>query len=679
MKIQQIQTTKMLLRPRNIVDKEKPKYTGKNESIFCSNSNSPHYILAKKTNRPYTIIFKGELVHIVDGGIHADNMRHFLRSIRNNIDIKMHDVLINRHDRNTKQLKSVEEQLKNLNERHANYGFEYIAVPVLASVPLLNLQDQYQRIMGEFEEFTPENIKSKKEKLLNFLKEIYMHPKLYSEQIGYMDGIGQGIEYTYGIIQEINKLVKKCAFIYVPSGHPTDATLKWLAGERGLKPELYHYISTGEDIDNKIKNIQKELADKNWYTFNLLSLSDAKIVGVKNTDWKQDYIFAAYDSCVTDSARGVYNLSPIRKENDIIGYSFSEKYTNDYPYKEFPLNKEVANLLPFVGKNKKEVLATKEETELFLKNKKNPKLQNKLFKIEDVFSKLEIERNKLNIQGKYVDSSLKLFFDENSDEIIIFRKCDCEKSGRPSVLPIWGSCYAVMNAISRDIGIHEKSGSLYDIYSSHLRSALNDINRKNFGVAEYCLSEANKIAKVFSQRSPVYKDLYRAAEELGKLYLANGNYDDALGCLNFAIDTLALNFTKHTKSKNIETVKLNYNNYLSYKSITKNYDKAIKEYNNLPAIIRLFASKPTYPTNYGQEKTYQYAENEYKFYVLKFADLYRSIAGICRMKKENYAAMVCDAAVKDILNCNQRGNQIISRRAEKIQYIGDLYNEIKPN
>ena len=64
--------------------------------------------------------------------------------------------------------------------------------------------------------------------------------------------LSQGIEHTYGVIQAINAIIKKGNSVYVPSGHPNDLTLKWMAAQKGLKPELYHYIATGKDMNNSV-------------------------------------------------------------------------------------------------------------------------------------------------------------------------------------------------------------------------------------------------------------------------------------------------------------------------------------------------------------------------------------------------------------------------------------------
>lgn len=622
-------------------------------------------------NSPKTIVFHGRIVHIIDGGIHADNMKHFMHAMKSSAEITMHDVEVNSKDIYTKQLKSVEEQLKKLNERSDDYSSEFIALPVLAQVPLLNIQDQYKEVIGEDITLTPQNIKSNKAKLMTFLRKIYERPEWYREYTGYMDPILQGIEYSYGIIQEINKLVAKKAKVYLPSGHPNDLTVKWMAGEKNLKPEIYHYIATGEDLNGSVAAMEKEIKDKNWYSFNLLTLSNARIVGLKSPDWKSDYIFSAYDSCINDSARGVFNLTPLREGDKVVGFTYLGS-TNDYPYEEFPLLSRVEDLLPFVGKKKSEVLATEDETEEFVKT-------DKLYKIEDVFTPQEIEEKKISLRGKFVDKSLKLFFDENNDGDIIFRNCDCERSGRPSVMPVWGSCYAALNAIARDINVEEQCINSLDGYRRLLNSGISAMNSYDFDAAENLFEQANTIAKSILTRTTEFLDLYKSAEKLGDMYYRKGDLDAASGCYNFAIDTLANHFKNYSKSKGLDNLGVNYDKYKNYKGISEFYDSQLRDYESLSAWEKIFSTKPQRPVEYGKHKLFTDADNEYKTYVLKFVSLYENIADICRKKGESYAAEVCEAAVKDIRSCSGRGSLVINKRADKIQFIGDLYREIKPH
>lgn len=646
---------------------------------YCDKNYQTGFYLDKIDFVPLfkTVQFKGKTVHIVDGGIHATNMEHFAKFLKKDLNIIMHNVEINSKDRYTKQLKSLEEQLILLNNKKFGYD-EYVAIPALASVPLLNIQDQYNRIIGGDENFTPENVKSKKEKLLKFLKEIYNYPEYYRQYINYMDPIGQGIEYTYGIIKQINNLIEKGLKVYVPSGHPADSTLKWMAGERGLKPELYHYIATGEDINSSVKSMSDEIKRNNWYSFNLLSLSEANVVGVKDKSWGKDYIFAAYDSCITDGARGTYNLSPLRNGNKVIGYSFSEEGANDYPYNEFPMNKEVKNLLWFVGKNKEDVVASKTKTKKFLNDLtyklKSFEHSSLLYPIEEVFTEEKIIKDKLRLQGKYVDSSLSLFFDENKDGKIIFKKCDCEGSGRPSILSVWGSCYAVFNAIARDIN----SKSEYFSETFFIDPMAQAKYYKKFDREKYeeYLFIAAKAEKELDLRGSTRSDRYEPYLELAEVYENRLDYDNALGCLNRAMYIVSSLFSK-SNYNSLTDLKSAYDKFINSENATNRYNKEMEEYNDLFFLSKLITDKPEKPWNYY---SYKYKLNDkfaYEHYMPLFLMIYKNIARICELKGEYYPARVCKAALKDIEQGTERGSEIIRRQANKIQYIGDLYNEIK--
>lgn len=81
----------------------------------------------------------------------------------------------------------------------------------------------------------------------------------------------------------------------------------------------------------------------------MLALSNAHIVNIKNKNNK-DFIFAAKDGCMNDGARGVYHFSPVRNSyGKIIGYSFTDTSTVEYPYNEFHANEKIANIAKYVG------------------------------------------------------------------------------------------------------------------------------------------------------------------------------------------------------------------------------------------------------------------------------------------------------------------------------------------
>lgn len=653
-----------------------------NKDVYQSSSavSGLYYKPLSSVNSPKTISFMGKTVHIVDGGIHADNMQHFLKAVRNSVDIQMHEAAINPADKYTKQLKSVEEQLRLLNENiKPNSNDVYVAIPVLASVPLLNIQDQYRRVMKDDTEFTPENIKANKEKLIMFLKILHDYPEVFAELISYMDPIAQGIGSAYGVIQQINELVKKHVNVYVPSGHPNDATIKWMAKERGVKPELYHYIATGEDVGGIVGAMKQEIKDKNWYNFNLLSLSDARVVGLKSSDWVTDYIFSAYDSCTNDSGRGVYNLAPLRDGEKIIGYSYTEDNVNDYPYDEFPMNKEVANLAAFVGKDKEDVVATQKETLLFLQSLRgevpSEEVPDKLYRVQDVFYSWDLEKNKIMLQGTLVNKDLNLFFDTNKDGKIIFPKCDCEGSGRPGVMPIWGSCYAMLNVIARDIGWSESNRGAHDDYKKFLDLARYTMNRRdkrelNMHYAAVQLECANKSLRKLLSEDVVIPAASEASELLSAIYSEKGDYENAAACLNTAIDVAAKSLVTRFKIENLPIIRYNNNQYFRTQYKSDFYKKYLAMYDNVVPLSDWIKREARPAGNEGQELS---------LYSLRISLMYAKLAELCAKKGESYPARVCEAAAKDLLECNARGIALIKRRADGVQYIGDLYNEIKPD
>lgn len=76
---------------------------------------------------------------------------------------------------------------------------------------------------------------------------------------------------------------------------------------------------------------------------------------------------------------------------------------------------------------------------------------NKIYSMKEVLSPEEIERGKLDYLGKYISADKKHIFDINSKDEVLFQKCNCEGSERPSVVSMWGSCFATFNKIKEDI------------------------------------------------------------------------------------------------------------------------------------------------------------------------------------------------------------------------------------
>lgn len=615
-------------------------------------------LAASKKISSKKISFMGYPVHIVDGSNHASNVSHFAKAVEKNMDIEMHNVEVNPKDRNVKQLKSLEHELHLLNKSKTLKKGDYVAVPALATVPLLNLKDQINSVTGQYLNLTHQTVKTNKAQILDFLKQIYYNPDRYRQNIDYMDPLHQGIEYTWGVINELNSLKEKGAKVYIPAGHPHDDTLKWMAGQRGLKPELYHFIATGEDINGVVDEMASEIKRNNWYDFNLLSLSEANVVTVKEADGAQDYMFAAYDTCITDGARGVYNFSPVRDKttNKVIGYSYTDTETNEYPFEEFPANDEIENLVKFVGKDIDEVLADKNETEL-LKNNPESAPDDKLYKVKDIFDEETIKAKKINIQGEYTDKSLKLFFRKNKDNKVIFPKCDCEGSGKPSVLSMWGSCFAVFNCIAKDIKYREsqklKNNTLeIDDYE---KLAQKDKEKGQYGGAEYFYGKILEI--LYSKNAPDDEKL-KILEKMAFVLLKQDKFHETRNCYNTLIN---LNSAKLIRECGLQKRQNKTNNIID-SIIEKEKINALGEDG--------YKKVANYNKNFDKENNKKRSQLE-----LKIAMHYSVVGDLCSKAGENYPAKVCKWASEEIIKGSQYGDKIIQRRAQNDSYIGDLYDE----
>ena len=284
---------------------------------------------------------------------------------------------------------------------------------------------------------------------------------------------------------------------------------------------------------------------------------------------------------------------------------------------------------------------------------------DKLYPVEEIFTDKEIEDKKIKLQGDYVDKSLKLFFRVNDANEVIFPKCDCEGTKKPSVLSMWGSCFSVFNAIARDINILKKMANII--------SSLK--HKEDFYVSNIMEDKA------YSDRHPEYIRSYLPHYMLGNLYLSQGKIHKAQGCYNMSLNFLA----KEIQSKKPDAfLKMNHDIYQQSKASSEEYDKAKKEFDKKPAIIRFLSAEPIEPFDYKKYLKYQQDFETYKL-VQKMSEIYDKLALICEKKFERYPARVCAQASADLLEYNYTAQKIIERRKNDVQYIGDLYNEIKPD
>ncbi len=432
----------------------------KSRSVVKSNNiANPQRVKSPTFGRYNQMLTPRYKVHILDGGSHGKYMEYFSKSVFNglkaDINVIPHNIAINSKDKNLKQMEDLEGALKDLNESYSIRAGEYLSIPGLASVSLHNLQDRIKNVLGLEIELTPKNVKQYKSTIMAMLKRLYDYPATYGKEIADMDSAGQNFGKLYGVITQINELVKKGVNVYVPAGHPEDNSIKWLAKQKDMKTQLYNYIASDKKYYAAyIENLFDEVRSKGWYDFNLLSLTDANIVNV-NDKYGAPYLFAAYDSCVTTSARGVYNFYPVRDNGKVVGYSFHNNWSIDFPYSAFPENKSIENLNQFVGLRLSDV-----HSGFFQGLRVERRLKNgldvsddadKLYSIGTVFPSREIDKNKYYNLGQYTDVKGSAVYTQNNAGEVVFIKCDCEGSERPSVKTMWGTCFATFNAIRKDM------------------------------------------------------------------------------------------------------------------------------------------------------------------------------------------------------------------------------------
>lgn len=568
------------------------------------------------------VSFNGLNIHIIDGGKHADEMAQFIKNNTKKVDIKLHRSEQTEFWDLNKPLKNVLEQLKEINKFGLTDKDSYVAIPVKITVPLQNLAEQYKRVMGYYLHLRPHTTKTCQQKIMDFLQVLYTDPEKHKKYIRYMDPNNQGIEYAYGIIQEINSL--NCKKVYVPAEHPQYETLNWLAGERGETPELTNYLATGYDKDGKVHNMLNYIKGQNWYDFNLLSLAKVNVVNLKKADGFSDHIYSAYDMTVNDGARGVFNLSPVRENGRIVGFSYKDMTTNEYPYVDFPYRDEIKDIEKFVGRKVDDVVADDAATDEFRRaleaNADTRRFSEKLYPVWKLFDENKLNNDKIYDKGDFVDASLNNYFRRNSNYEIIYPKADCENNGRPSVKAMWGSDYAMLNAIKRDVEkqqfvdqVTQGYLNFNDLVVSSYSDAIKAESSNNLRNAEACWSKTLEyIDMVGFDRQNINHLL--AHKHMGDIKMKLGDYTGANWHYNFYINNLSKNHLKGSSLKNNENL-----NYLD-----------------------------------------------------EIANTFKKLAEVAKQRGENYSEMECRRAASEIY-AYRFGPDILNRRANDDLNIGDIF------
>ncbi len=588
------------------------------------------------------VAFEGYKFHLLDGGAHGNTMEHFARAIvgdvKDVVDVVYHKTATNRLYSGLKQMDALAANLHDLSQNNVLKPGDFLAITGSAQVHL----NQLAKEMGLSEKsITPNNVKSYKKQIIDFFTECVPSKEL--------DPNGQELSSVPDVINEINALVKKGVNVYLPAGHPIEAALKAKMGGKGLKDELYKYIYTrgklgAEDVSSSIS----ELKAANYYKFNLLALSDAHVVNVRDFSGKKDYVFAAYDNCVNDGERGVYNFYPVRdkKTKKVLGYSFTDKRTIHYPYNEFLANKEFENIARYVGlKSSDNIMLTHQEMlqRAYLVKcgeRVSTPPSHFLKRLNDVFSEKTIEDRKLNELGFFTTNDGNLFFAYNRDGEIYFPKADCEGSGRPSVLSMWGSCFASITAAKRDIAklVNEKLAKTPNYSDKQellsLNKALNDVNNIPLKIQEYRLNRLIKHLDKFPDN----------VEWINKNIAAHIQLFDVLKKqnLNKAAETVA-NQTINLKCKNL---------------------------------LLTMAETPNAPRGKAFETAWKRINRTFFAELDSLSDWFGKVALLCNEKGAVKAENISKWAAKMFTDRQSEPVEaIIRQRADKHINIGEIFNE----
>ena len=405
--------------------------------------------------------FKGYPVMIVDGGKHASDMNRFAHAVNKNMDVEMVQVEVIPQDERYKQMKSLEGELAKLNQNNDVKG-KFIAIPAFAFVPVRDFKKAYNTAFNEDLRFFPRDLSCHKREISRLLKAFYDEPEKYKKELELLDVNNQGLEYTYGVVEQINKLVDKGAQVYIPSGQPKGRYMIQLAKDKGYERELRVSLTTGLDTDDIVSGMYREIESKDLYDFNLLSVSKAKTIGISAYHPAQKYLFETYDALTTGKTKGIYNLTPIRAGDEVIGYSYTDTSTVQYKASEFEGDGKTARLNQFVGKKADETTIANskdiEKIKRYMKEGKDTtKCPDKLYPTDEVLGEVFATASLDKIRkGKYVDNTLKERFDENDRGDIIYPYWNLEANRKPAVFAVAGTDYAVIRKISDDIDVIEE-------------------------------------------------------------------------------------------------------------------------------------------------------------------------------------------------------------------------------
>jgi hypothetical protein len=463
-----------------------PKNLFVDQPFFLSTYRTPHspFLHASTLEKLAFKASANKLPHVVfvDNlkGDHAFHQQRLLKILTLNKGIKINlrtlnikDVSKAEFDFARNDLKNLALELKKLNLDIMHNNCEkpdHIGLYQLCTIPLKDLEGAVNKVQGTNVVLTPGNVSDYKELILDTLNKFYNDPGGYKTLISSLDQDNQNLASMYGVIQEINTLIKNGSRIKVVAGHAFQRPLQKVFKNPGVKTYYYHYIATNKDPCGVIEREKEGIVNSGTYEFNLFELSNAESVSMLNAKGIP-HVITAQDSLIDKYQLGTCNLTPVRdKQGKVTGYSFTDKKTVQLKQEEFRVS---SNLEQYVGLQAKDLLALDKEhvkvkilKEKEFKGKELSKeeldflgsVKHKIFKVNQFFSDDEIKRSKMYLRGEFVDFSGKLFFNQNESGEIFYPKLDCESTGKPSLCTMFGTCMAVTIDIAKDIIKSAKKG-----------------------------------------------------------------------------------------------------------------------------------------------------------------------------------------------------------------------------
>lgn len=245
-------------------------------------------------------------------------------------------------------------------------------------------------------------------------------------------------------------------------------------------------------------------------------------------------------------------------------------------------------------------------------------------------------------------------------------------------LPVWHS-FASSSINSKTDSFEKNTAKIEEnkelqLHQTEMQVLLNKANtaRKFKKVKSYCY-EAIAKDRNFKKSNPEYFVDYRPYSVLAKFYLKYGYTDAAIDNYNNAIDILSNDILN---SEKLSLTQFKKQNDARKKQDAKDYEQALKEYNETFFAIRIFKQKPD-KSDYDNARKLLEANSRQFRKILELSNMFNSLA-LSYYQSENNSkkAQNYAQASKDIRNYSATADEIISMRARGIRDLSPIYGVV---